>query len=291
MNYKLRCIDLFSGYGGNSIGLNKYCKSVVYVEIEPYCQSIILNRMEEDELDIAPIWSNVKTFSKTVAEKARITPVDIITAGFPCQDISVAGKRKGLEGDRSSLVYEVLRLAEELQVPYLFFENVPNIRSTAAETISKELAKRGYDCRWCVISAASVGAPHTRERWFLLAYSKYYGSLTSKKYGVSKEAVSYDPKGSHSSKQSTRGSTSTMLAKNIISNTCTQRLETHREKSSRAYSKLKNFIHSCRWPIEPPVGRVANGIKNRMDRIKALGNGVVPNQVKKAFEILMCLNK
>jgi DNA (cytosine-5)-methyltransferase 1 len=97
--------------------------------------------------------------------------IDIIFGGFPCQDISVAGLGKGLEGDRSGLFFEIVRLARECEPRFIFLENVPAIRTRGGERVVKELASIGYDCRWTTLSAAAVGAPHKRERWFLLAHA------------------------------------------------------------------------------------------------------------------------
>lgn len=94
--------------------------------------------------------------------------IDIISGGFPCQDISIAGHGKGLEGKRSGLIFEVFRLIAETNPSFVFLENVPAIRTRGGERVGKELASIGYDCRWTTLSAAEVGAPHKRERWFLL---------------------------------------------------------------------------------------------------------------------------
>src|SRR5690606_17491199 len=95
----------------------------------------------------------------------------IIYGGFPCQDINVAGRGKGLEGERSGLFFEIMRLAKEIQPKFLFLENVPAITRRGGWECVHAISALGYDCRWCVISAASVGALHKRERWFLLANS------------------------------------------------------------------------------------------------------------------------
>jgi DNA (cytosine-5)-methyltransferase 1 len=148
-------LDLFSGIGGITLALQSWIRPIAYCEIEPYCQSVLLQRMQEGNLPKAPIWDDIRTLrSETFAS------VDLIYCGFPCQDISVAGLQKGLEGKRSGLIFEVFRLLDETKAPFLFLENVPNIRTKGAERICKELAERGYDCRWCNISAADVGALH-----------------------------------------------------------------------------------------------------------------------------------
>src|SRR5437899_426718 len=97
--------------------------------------------------------------------------IDIIYGGFPCQDISIAGHGKGLEGKRSGLFFEIMRLAEEIKPEFIFLENVANIRCKGLNTVIGEMDRLGYDCRWGILSAADVGANHKRERWWFLAHA------------------------------------------------------------------------------------------------------------------------
>lgn len=163
-------LNLFSGIGGIGLGLEPWVRTVAYCERERYAQGVLLSRMQSGEINTAPIWDDVTTL------RADMLPrIDIIFGGFPCQDLSVAGAGKGLDGERSGLFFEIVRLAKELRPVFLFLENVPAIRSRGLDAVLKELAALGYDCRWTVISAASIGAPHKRERWFLLAHSNASG--------------------------------------------------------------------------------------------------------------------
>jgi DNA (cytosine-5)-methyltransferase 1 len=164
----LNGLDLFSGIGGITIALSEWVKPVAYCEIDRYCQAVLLSRMSEGKLPIAPIWDNIKTLD---GEQFR-GMVDIIYGGFPCQDISCAGNGIGLEGKRSGLFFEIMRLAEEVKPAFIFLENVPAIRTRGLDIVGKELASLGYDCRWGLISAYDMGAPHKRERWFCLSHAK-----------------------------------------------------------------------------------------------------------------------
>jgi len=159
-------LDLFTGIGGLSIALSEYVTPVAYCEIESYCQCVLLSRMQEGKLFKAPIWDDIKTLSK-----ADLPKIDIIYGGSPCQDISIAGAGKGLEGQRSGLFFELLRLSKEIKPKFIFLENVPAITSRGGMRVVSEFASMGYDCRWCVISAEGVGMPHERKRWFFLAHS------------------------------------------------------------------------------------------------------------------------
>jgi len=166
-------LSLFSGIGGIDVALSEYVSPVAYCEIDKYCQSVLLQRMSEGNLPKAPIWEDVRTLPIE-----ELPPIDIIYGGFPCQDISVAGAGKGLEGERSGLFFEIMRLVREAKPTFVFLENVPAIRTRGLDRVLQEFTKERYDCRWTMLSAAEVGARHKRERWFLLANSKGAGTRT-----------------------------------------------------------------------------------------------------------------
>jgi len=167
----VRALSLFTGYAGIDLALSEYVSEVVaYVEIEEYCQKIIAYRMADGSIKRAPILADVKNV------EGKAGDCDIIYGGFPCQDISVAGNGKGLVGERSGLFYEIIRLTKEIRPTFVFLENVPAIRTRGLEQVIKEFTEIGYDCRWTCLSAASVGAPHKRERWFLLAHTNCHGN-------------------------------------------------------------------------------------------------------------------
>lgn len=161
----LRGLDCFSGIGGFAWGLRGYVAPVAYCEIDEYCQSVLLARMASGELRGAPIWDDITTLDGHQFAGC----VDIIVAGFPCQNLSIAGRGEGLAGERSGLFYQVMRLAREIRPQFIFLENVPGIRTRGLDAVTGELAAAGYDCRWDVISAREVGAHMHRDRWFLLA--------------------------------------------------------------------------------------------------------------------------
>ena len=160
-------LDLFSGIGGISHAIKNWVKPVAYCENNRYAQAVLLSRMRDGSIASAPIWDDVTTLSKSVLPRG----IDIIFGGFPCQDISVAGSGVGLEGKRSGLFFEIMRLVDEIHPTFVFLENVPAIRTRGLSRVLIEFTARGYDCRWTVLSAAEVGAPHLRERWFLLAHA------------------------------------------------------------------------------------------------------------------------
>jgi len=238
-------LDLFSGIGGLSIALSKWVKTVAYCERDRYAQAVLLSRMQDGALDRAPIWDDVRAL-----RGETLPTIDIIFGGFPCQDISTAGRGAGLAGEQSGLFFELLRLVKEVKPSFVFLENVPAIRTRGLLTIVDEFTKVGYDCRWTCLTAKSVGAPHRRERWFLLAYSVCKGLEGFREL---REVIE------------TEGEA--------------QRLTTDGSKQSR-----KTW-----WESEPSVCRVVNGVPNWVDRIKCLGNAVVPQQAEEAFIKLLKL--
>lgn len=249
---KLRGLSLFSGIGGIEKALEDWVETVHYCEINSFCARLLKNKMISQELSEGKIWEDVRNISVN-----EIGYVNIITAGFPCQDISVAGIGKGLEGERSGLFFEIMRLAKEIKPEFLFLENVPAITTRGGLRVVKEITSLGYDCRWCVISASSVGALQRRERWFLLA-----------------------------KRNETLDSNPTPLTR-LQTNTCAN--------SELCIKKSRVNVSYEYWPFKSRadwqetvcrVPRSADGVSDWLDRVQALGNSVVPAQAKEAFKIL-----
>ena len=168
----MNVLSLFSGIGGLDLAVKDVwsgAKTVCYVEIEKYCQQILLRRMEDGSIEQAPIFTDIFNLRGYGFAEGSI---DLIVGGFPCQPFSVAGKRKG-EADERHLWPEIVRLARELGCPTLLLENVPGLLSIddgrAFGRILGDLATLGYLVRWGVVGACEAGAPHRRERVFILA--------------------------------------------------------------------------------------------------------------------------
>lgn len=165
---ELRTMHLFAGIGGGLLAdLILGHRPIVAVEWEPYACQVLRERAAEGWFPGLHVWEgDVRLFDPSEYTGS----VDCIHAGFPCQDISVAGKQAGVsEGTRSGLYREVLRIAGVVRPRYLFLENVSAILSNGLGTVLADLAAMGYDARWCCIRASDVGAPHQRDRWWLLA--------------------------------------------------------------------------------------------------------------------------
>ncbi len=268
---KLNGLDLFSGIaglGGDALG--EWVKTIAYCENDRYAQAVLLSRMARGEIDVAPIHDNVET----LRGRDLPVPIDIIIAGFPCQDISVAGRRAGLGGNRSGLFFEIKRLVGELRPRFVFLENTSGITCPPMEPgrereptplgiVAGELAALRYDCRWGFLRAFDMGAPHERARWFLLAHT----SDTRKRREPRQKEV----------EKTSRNIGGQRLQKQ-------QRLG---RGSSYGHAGIPSPERRTSWTIEPAVGRVVHGLSMRSDRIRALGNSVVPQCAREAFERLI----
>lgn len=232
-------LDLFSGIGGLSLALQPWVETVAYCENDRYAQAVLLSRMWNNELPTAGIWDDVTTLVPSVLPR---TGIDIITAGFPCQDISVAGTNKGLEGSRSGLFFEIIRLCRDLRPSFVFLENVPAITVRGLDRVLMEFTEIGYDCRWTIVSAAEFGAVHIRERWFLLAHSA-----------------------------------STRL----------EGLEQHEGSRQTQSMSADRILQEISEETLDKYARKVDGLPIPVDRIRGLGNAVVPVQAREAFKKLI----
>ncbi len=158
----MKILDLFSGIGGFSLGLERAgMQTAAFCEVDPTCRRVLKKH-----------WPNVPIFEdvKTLSAKDIHETIDVICGGFPCQDISTAGKGAGLAGERSGLWYEYRRLIEEIRPRYIIIENVAVLRSRGLDEVLRCLTTLGYDAEWHCIPASAIGAPHRRDRIWIIAY-------------------------------------------------------------------------------------------------------------------------
>lgn len=249
----LRLLDTFSGIGGFSYAAERLVggyQTVAFVEREPFCQSILRKHWSD-----VPIYDDITTFNPEPGS------ADVVCGGFPCQDISTAGKQAGIkEGTRSGLFYELMRVVRVVGPRYVVLENVAAITSNGMDVVLGTLAEAGFDAEWACIRAADVGACHRRDRWWCVAY----------------------PQGQQ----------------------CNDRGSAHSAGSARASAQLGNgdgadVAHSSGSGLQrqepawrpaagslcpdwggylsqPVLRRGDDGLSGRVDRLKALGNAVVP---------------
>ena len=161
-------LALFAGAGGGILaGHLLGWRTVAAVEIEDYPRRVLLQRQADGFLPRFPIWDDIRTFDG----KPWRGKVDVVTGGFPCQDISAAGKGVGLDGERSGLWGEMARVICEVRPSYAFIENSPMLTIRGLDRVLCDLAQMGFDARWGVVGAADVGAPHKRDRIWIVAYA------------------------------------------------------------------------------------------------------------------------
>jgi DNA (cytosine-5)-methyltransferase 1 len=267
----LNGLSLFSGIGGIDVALSDYVRPIAYCEIDPYCQGVLLSRMVSGDLAEAPIWDDIKTLRLQSFDNS----IDILYGGFPCQGISIAGLGKGLEDERSGLFFEIVRLISEIRPRFLFLENVPAITTRGGLEVVKEITKMGYDSRWITITASSVGALHKRERWFLLAHPmrERLEGQRGRTFGAEKTE-----------------STFTSCCKNDGNTDSKPGEQTDKgTESEQAERGTRRRFAGQYWPFESrehwqetvsSMGKCSDGIPFHVDRIRGLGNAVVPIQAK-----------
>jgi len=273
----MRELHLFAGAGGGILGgMLLGHTTVAAVEIEPYCQDVLRARQRDGILPEFPIFGDIKEFD---GRPWRGT-ADIVCGGFPCQDISAAGKGAGITGERSGLWSEMARVIGEVRPRFAFIENSPLLRTRGLSTVLKDLASMGYDARWGVLGAWHVGAPHKRDRMWVLAHTMHPRLQGNQCTGRTnkerrKEQARPTPQ---------CGSLWWHTDPAEVANTNSIGVEGARAEQQTAGVDKSNCMH--RSTTEPIVGRVAHGLAHRVDRIKAIGNGQVPQCAAMAFRIL-----
>ena len=169
---------LFAGAGGGILGGHLLgWRTVCAVEFDPYARDVLVARQNDGCLSPFPIWDDVRTFDGR-PWRGR---VDVVSGGFPCQDISEAGKGAGLDGERSGLWSEMARIIDEVGPRFAFVENSPMLTSRGIGRVLGDLAEMGYDAQWGVFSAADVGARHQRERIWIVASDHHTSQNASRK--------------------------------------------------------------------------------------------------------------
>lgn len=322
---RINYLDLFSGIGGFPLGLSMAgieFNNHYFSEIDPYAIKVYRKHFP----------NAVELGDVTKIDGRTLPGIDLITGGFPCQDISVAGKQKGIDGGiRSGLFYQIIRIARDCHPRIIFLENVSNLLSINGGsdfgTVLRELASIGYDTEWHCVPASHVGAPHRRDRIWIVAYSHNTGDRTprskadeqwtqgGKKWEHSQlESCGHDkdvayPRCKHGERNTEGVETDTpkradgklyaessRKGQDVAATKC-QGLE-RREKTLRPQERRNSDAGHNReniggewrnrqWIVEPNVGRVANGVQYRVDRLKCLGNAVVPQVVAYLTELLV----
>jgi len=247
---KLRVLDLFSGIGGFSLGLERTggFETVAFCEIEPYPRAVLSKH-----------WPGVPCYDDVNTAKFERGMADVVTAGFPCQDLSFAGVGAGLAGARSGLWWKVRRTLRVVRPRLALLENVAALLHRGMGTVLGSLAAIGYDAEWPCVPAAAVGAPHERDRVWIIASDtdrdrEYAGAINAE-----------------------------VAAPSAPSDIDQERRANIERRSGPAKSNGGAFLAPAdvgpgarNWPPEPEMVRVVHGLSAEVDAVEALGNSVVP---------------
>ena len=358
-------LALFAGAGGGILGGKLLgWRTVCAVEWEPYPASVLCARQNDGLLPPFPIWDDVQTFDG----KPWRGIVDVVSGGFPCQDISAAGKGAGIDGERSGMWSHMARIVGEVRPRYVFVENSPMLVTRGLERVLGDLTSLGYDTKWTVMGAADVGANHKRDRIWIKAHLPNPDSISHAMRGNSQDyaervARGYEPRGSisnsgsgcqegsgessqlaHSSSKGWEANEHTgSIGGRAVCGSVSQQGKNGREQhlDNSLFSGLEGAHNNAKsskwiqqepgqrcvevsnatslrlsgqgqheqssnptqgrkgetvelvygrspdfWAVEPNVGRVANGVAARVDRLKAIGNGQVPLCAATAWRML-----
>tara|TARA_A100001037_G_C15072499_1_gene600101 strand:+ start:23 stop:865 length:843 start_codon:yes stop_codon:yes gene_type:complete len=263
----LNVVDLFSGIGGFTLGLEStgYFKTIQFVENEKWCQKILNKNFSE-----VPIHEDIKTYKGCDA--------DVVVGGFPCQPFSIAGKGKATQDDRH-LWPDMFRVIKETKPTWVIGENVRNIISISdgmvLEQVYLDLESEGYEVQSFIIPASAVNAPHQRYRTWIVAYSRR--TLQSRAKFRRKNENEIGKGYANQSERSSKTSESDVADTDSKGLQRTKQHETYNGETKTQYTTAQCFEEKgYYWEFEPNVGRVANGIPNRVDRLRGLGNAIVP---------------
>ena len=272
----MKLLDTFAGIGGFSYAAEKLVggfETTQFIEINPYCQKILNKHWSH-----VPIHDDITTFT------AKSGEFDIITGGFPCQDISVAGLQKGITKEtRSGLFYELIRVICMVRPKYVVLENVAAILNRGLDIVLRELSEAGYDAEWAVISASSLGACHRRSRWWLVAYPnsvRWGGRSSERRSTQERQLLQRKSEGRKMGSETERCSINTsnpdskrlqgLRGEYELQESCKERTFTWRNSGITLNPNWKGY------KSKPTLCRGDDGLSNRVDRLKALGNSIVP---------------
>ena len=271
-------LALFAGAGGGILGGKLLgWRTVCAVEWEPYPASVLVARQNEGFLTPFPIWDDIQTFDGNPWRGI----VDVVSGGFPCQDISSAGRGAGIDGKRSGMWREMARVIREVEPRFVFVENSPMLTSRGLGRVLGDLASMGFDAKWGVLGAADIGANHQRDRIWILGYPNNNGQFASKiRKSIDERGDSSEARQKQASQFTRPSKQSTYVAYSNGSQFKGGSL------SSGIYQEDTDIGDPRWWKVEPAVGRVADGMADRVDRLKAIGNGQVPLCAATAWRIL-----
>ena len=279
---KIKLLDTFSGIGGFSYAAEKLVggfETTQFIEIDPYCQKVLNKHWPN-----IPIHDDIRTFT------AEPFQYDVVCGGFPCQDISTAGRGKGItEETRSGLFFELMRVICMVRPKYVVMENVAAILNNGLDIVLAELSQSGFDAEWAIIPASSVGACHKRSRWWLVAYPNHNGSSSAEKCRLDDKASNRTQKRKDKFSKFEGGSESSnsgfIQSSSEFTNSYSQGVERRKLTINQKMQKTRFTWQSNTPHLSPEwrsyvsksvLCRGNDGLRNRVDRLRSLGNSVVP---------------
>jgi DNA (cytosine-5)-methyltransferase 1 len=277
-------LALFAGAGGGILGGKLLgWNTVCAVEYDAYAASVLISRQNDGCLEPFPIWDDVRTFDgKPWREIAQV-----VSGGFPCTDISAAGKGAGITGKQSGLWTEMARIVGEVRPRFVFVENSPLLVKRGLAVVLGDLAQMGYDARWGIVGAHHVGAPHRRDRIWVLGYAGGKQSDVSDDPGTAQGSAAIASSrpvelGNAGRSRACNGQQDVADAVRQRGRSGTPRLE----DAEDAGQSPRDSWRSDWWDVEPVLGRVANGVPNRTNRLRSIGNAQVPAVAALAWRLL-----
>ncbi|TAK84374.1 MAG: DNA cytosine methyltransferase [Betaproteobacteria bacterium] len=299
----MRELALFAGAGGGILGGTILgWRTVCAVELDAYAATVLVQRQNDGLLPAFPVWSDIETFDGR-PWRGR---VDVVSGGFPCQDISAAGRGAGIEGKRSGLWVEMARVIREVRPRFAFVENSPVLTTRGLGRVLGDLAAMGFDARWGVFGACHAGAPHERERIWIVADDSQYrcgprrsrgfdsGGAREPEYALQDVADSTRFQQGRS-EQRPEWERAGASSEQELSYACIDERDGREEGAGRRSARQAedgrgawrgSHARTDWWLAEPDVGRVADGVADRVDRLKAIGNGQVPAVAALAWRTL-----
>ena len=274
----MKVLDLFSGIGGFSLGLERAGMSTVAMcEKDPYCRKILAKHWPD-----LTIHEDIRNLDGRQYTKS----IDLVCGGFPCQPFSVAGKRKGTDDDRH-LWPEMLRVIQESRPRWVIGENVFGFINMALDDVQADLEREHYEVRKFLLPAVAVDARHRRDRIILIAYSNRDSLWEQSRWSGGENGKGSPLSSHHGSPQSLADSSRQRMERDWTSG-----VEESQPSGSQGLSGCNSSGGKPRiWQAEPCVGRVADGVPNRVDRIKGLGNAVVPQLIQAIGNLVMQADK
>ena len=288
----MKVLDLFSGIGGFSLGLERAgMETVAFCEIEEFPRKVLAKHWPN-----VPIYEDVRNVTAERLRADGIGRIDVVTGGFPCQDLSVAGKQAGIHAERSGLWGELCRIIGDVRPRYAIVENVTALISGDNGRwfgkVLGDLAEVGYDCEWHCIPASELGAHHHRDRVWIICYPQYAGQSATEIRESYQEG-----NGSYKKRQESASELEGPSNANNLANTIQQRPQGSAEprifKEGRKGWNELTAGRFCRFQdisqVEPAIRGNLDGVSNYAHRLKGLGNAVVPQIPEIIGRVIMAI--